>query len=102
MAAKRNARPLPAVGKVHGLRIPPEGQRLTRPHWELARPKPHGPPSGAPAAASAPEPPPAGSHGPFYQELASPVGEMGSRPPLEQEEPWPDEPADPMLDSTAG
>lgn len=94
MAAKRNARPLPPVGKVHGLRLPPEGQRLTSPHWDLMRPQADGPPSGAPAATSAPEPPSAGSHGPFYQELESPVGEMGSRPPLEQPEPWPVDPGE--------
>lgn len=102
MATKRNSRPLPAVGKVHGLRLPPEGQRLTSPHWGLARPQMDGPPSGAPAANSTPEPPPAGSHGPFYQELESPVGEMGSRPPLEQAEPWPVEPGDDHVGNADG
>lgn len=94
MAAKRNERPLPPVGKVHGLRLPPEGQRLTSPHWSLLRPHTDEAASGAAVASSDPRAPIAGSHGPFYQEMESPVGEMGSRPLLQQPEPWPIDPGD--------
>ncbi len=38
LAAKRNAQPLPELGKAHGLRLPPEDACLTAPTWQLPRP----------------------------------------------------------------
>ena len=46
LAEKRNAQPLPEIGKSHGLRLPPEDACLTAPTWRLVRP-------AAPAAAAA-------------------------------------------------
>lgn len=90
MAAKRNAKPLPQPGKLHGLCLPPEEQRLWAAVWDVARPSRGGPASGAAAPPAPPSPPDTASHGPFYQQLESPVGMlMGSRPPLENPEPWP-------------
>eukprot|EP00208_Stichococcus_sp_RCC1054_P005834 CAMPEP_0206142776 /NCGR_PEP_ID=MMETSP1473-20131121/18155_1 /ASSEMBLY_ACC=CAM_ASM_001109 /TAXON_ID=1461547 /ORGANISM="Stichococcus sp, Strain RCC1054" /LENGTH=186 /DNA_ID=CAMNT_0053537903 /DNA_START=255 /DNA_END=815 /DNA_ORIENTATION=+ len=104
MASKRNAKPLPQPGKLHGLSLPPEEHRLWAPVWDLPRPAAGGPPSGAaapPAPPSAPEP---GSHGPFHQQLESPVGLlMGSRQPLENPEPWPlEDGEDGGMDDNAG
>ncbi len=38
LAEKRNAQPLPELGKVYGLRLPPEDACLTAPIWALPRP----------------------------------------------------------------
>lgn len=53
LAEKRNAQPLPELGKAHGLRLPPEDACLTTPTWRLPPPKAMPPSSSAGGASAA-------------------------------------------------
>lgn len=55
LAEKRNAQPLPEIGKAHGLRLPPDDACLTAPTWQLPCPAQAQPQSGS-APASRGEP----------------------------------------------
>jgi Transcription initiation factor IID, 31kD subunit len=47
LAEKRNAQPLPEIGKAHGLRLPPDDACLMAPTWQLPRPAQAQPQSGS-------------------------------------------------------